>query len=59
MYDVIYGVTGRDNSNSLGAGILGWTNYIVNYIRNVLDRMRRRSGFGRKDVYSLWCDDFG
>ena len=36
-----------------------WTNYIVNYIRNVLDWMGRRSGFGWQDVDGLWRDNLG
>lgn len=31
----------------------------MNYIRDVLDWMGRRSGFGRQDVDGLWCDNLG
>jgi len=59
MNDVNSGATEELTVNSLGAAILRWTHYIMNYIRNVLDWMGRRSGFGRQDVNGLWCDNLG
>ena len=31
----------------------------MDYIRNALDWMGRRSGFGWQDVDGLWCDNLG